>query len=152
MRAVVQELQQRGGLRQIFRALDVEHDAGAAEDESGEGRLVRGLLTDQTGLLQDTGHKIRQGGSLIKIVSEEAGVQDETLRSARESVALTLNQYKAGLVSYINVVAVHTVPFKVSPGALQTCRISAEAITGMKKSKRKNTPVRSPADMFRITL
>jgi NodT family efflux transporter outer membrane factor (OMF) lipoprotein len=39
-------------------------------------------------------------------LSEEAAVQQEAARAARESVALTLNQYKAGTVSYLNVVQV----------------------------------------------
>ena len=44
----------------------------------------------------------------LRILEEEAKVQDEAVRAARESVALTTNQYKAGIVSYINVVAVQT--------------------------------------------
>ncbi|HEY6240863.1 MAG TPA: efflux transporter outer membrane subunit [Burkholderiales bacterium] len=42
----------------------------------------------------------------LRILAEEAKVQDEAVRAARESVALTLNQYKAGTVSYLNVVIV----------------------------------------------
>jgi len=38
----------------------------------------------------------------LRILEEEAKVQDEAVRAARESVALTTNQYKAGIVSYIN--------------------------------------------------
>jgi len=44
----------------------------------------------------------------LRILEEEAKVQDEAVRAARESVALTTNQYKAGIVSYINVVTVQT--------------------------------------------
>jgi len=44
----------------------------------------------------------------LRILEEEARVQDEAVRAARESVDLTLNQYKAGIVNYINVVAVQT--------------------------------------------
>ena len=42
----------------------------------------------------------------LRWLSEEAGVQDEAARAARESVALTLNQYKAGTVSFLNVAVV----------------------------------------------
>jgi NodT family efflux transporter outer membrane factor (OMF) lipoprotein len=42
--------------------------------------------------------------SALRILDEEARVQDEALISARESVALTINQYKAGTVSYLNVI------------------------------------------------
>jgi NodT family efflux transporter outer membrane factor (OMF) lipoprotein len=44
----------------------------------------------------------------LRILEEEAKVQEEAVRAARESVALTTNQYKAGIVSYLNVVAVQT--------------------------------------------
>jgi NodT family efflux transporter outer membrane factor (OMF) lipoprotein len=42
----------------------------------------------------------------LRILGQEATVQDEAVRSARETVVLTENQYKAGLVSYLNVVTV----------------------------------------------
>jgi len=57
--------------------------------------------------------------STIRILEEEARVQAEALRSARESVALTTNQYKAGIVGYLNVVTVQAV-------ALQSERNSVE--------------------------
>jgi NodT family efflux transporter outer membrane factor (OMF) lipoprotein len=44
----------------------------------------------------------------LRILEEEAKVQEDAVRAARESVALTTNQYKAGIVSYINVVTVQT--------------------------------------------
>jgi outer membrane protein TolC len=39
-------------------------------------------------------------------LAEEVKIQEEAARLARESVALTVNQYKAGTVSYLNVVQV----------------------------------------------
>ena len=42
----------------------------------------------------------------LRILEREAVVQEEAVRAARESVVLTTNQYKAGTVSYLNVVAV----------------------------------------------
>ncbi len=47
----------------------------------------------------------------LRILALEAEIQDGAVKSARESVVLTLNQYKAGIVSYLNVVAVQTVAF-----------------------------------------
>ena len=47
----------------------------------------------------------------LRILEEEAAVQAEAVAAARESVELTTNQYKAGIVSYLNVVAVQTVAF-----------------------------------------
>jgi NodT family efflux transporter outer membrane factor (OMF) lipoprotein len=44
----------------------------------------------------------------LRILEQEAQTQEEALRLARRSVELTTNQYKAGLVSYLNVVTVQT--------------------------------------------
>lgn len=44
----------------------------------------------------------------LRILEEEAKVQEHAVRAARESLELTLNQYKAGTVSYVNVVTVQT--------------------------------------------
>ena len=42
----------------------------------------------------------------LRILQQEAQVQDEALQAARQSVLLTTNQYRAGTVSYLNVVTV----------------------------------------------
>ncbi len=39
-------------------------------------------------------------------LTDETQVQLDAVRAARESVVLTVNQYKAGTVSYLNVVTV----------------------------------------------
>ena len=44
----------------------------------------------------------------LRILEQEAKIQDETVRAARLSLELTLNQYKAGIVSYLNVVSAQT--------------------------------------------
>ena len=44
----------------------------------------------------------------LRILEEEAKVQEEAVRAARDTVTLTLNQYKAGTVSYLNVAVVQT--------------------------------------------
>ena len=44
----------------------------------------------------------------LRILEQEARIQHEAVQSARESVQLTTNQYKAGIVSYLNVVTVQT--------------------------------------------
>jgi NodT family efflux transporter outer membrane factor (OMF) lipoprotein len=45
----------------------------------------------------------------LRILDEEARMQEDALNSARESVILTINQYKAGIVSYLNVVTAQTI-------------------------------------------
>ena len=42
----------------------------------------------------------------LKVLGEEAVVQEQALESARESLRLTSNQYKAGLIAYLDVVVV----------------------------------------------
>ncbi len=45
----------------------------------------------------------------LRILDEETLVQDEAVNSARESVVLTTNQYKAGIVSYLNVITTQSI-------------------------------------------
>lgn len=45
----------------------------------------------------------------LRILFEEAQVQEEAVNSARESVTLTTNQYKAGIVSYLNVITTQAI-------------------------------------------
>ncbi|HUK55155.1 MAG TPA: efflux transporter outer membrane subunit [Nitrospiria bacterium] len=45
----------------------------------------------------------------LRILDEEARVQDEAVQAARQSVTLTTNQYKAGIVNYLDVVTVEVI-------------------------------------------
>jgi NodT family efflux transporter outer membrane factor (OMF) lipoprotein len=45
----------------------------------------------------------------LRILAEEAQVQDAAVKAARESVVLTTNQYKAGTVSYLNVITAQSI-------------------------------------------
>ena len=45
----------------------------------------------------------------LRILEEEARLQDAAASGARVSVDLTTNQYKAGIVSYLNVIAAQTI-------------------------------------------
>lgn len=44
----------------------------------------------------------------LRMLEQEALVQDEAVQSSRKSVELTTNQYRAGVVSYLNVITVQT--------------------------------------------
>lgn len=44
----------------------------------------------------------------LRVLEEEAKLQQEALEAARQSLQLTLNQYKAGTVSFLNVVVAQT--------------------------------------------
>ena len=44
----------------------------------------------------------------LRILADEGKVQNEALKAAQQSVAITTNQYKAGIVSYLNVIIAQT--------------------------------------------
>jgi NodT family efflux transporter outer membrane factor (OMF) lipoprotein len=52
--------------------------------------------------------EVEDNVAALRILEEEAAVQREALEAARQSLELTLNQYKAGTVSYLNVVTAQT--------------------------------------------
>jgi outer membrane protein TolC len=45
----------------------------------------------------------------LRILQDEARVQDEAVAAARQSVTLTTSQYRAGTVSYLNVITTQTI-------------------------------------------
>jgi NodT family efflux transporter outer membrane factor (OMF) lipoprotein len=45
----------------------------------------------------------------LRILAEENRVQDDAVAAAQQSVTLTTNQYKAGTVSYLNVITAQTI-------------------------------------------
>jgi outer membrane protein TolC len=57
--------------------------------------------------------------STLRVLGDEADVQAQALAAARESVELTTNQYKAGLVGYLNVVTVQTQAFASEQNTVQ---------------------------------
>jgi NodT family efflux transporter outer membrane factor (OMF) lipoprotein len=44
----------------------------------------------------------------LQVLEQEAQVQDDAVRAARESVVITNNQYRAGITNYLSVVVVQT--------------------------------------------
>ncbi len=45
----------------------------------------------------------------LRILEEQARVQDETIKLAQDALKLTTNQFKAGTVSYLNTMTAQTV-------------------------------------------
>ncbi|HEY2772570.1 MAG TPA: efflux transporter outer membrane subunit [Candidatus Binatia bacterium] len=56
----------------------------------------------------------------LRILENEAEVQQRAVASAEESVRLTINQYKAGIVSYLNVVVVQATALSSERDAVVT--------------------------------
>ncbi len=67
----------------------------------------------------------------LRILEAETVIQDEAVRAARESVALTINQYKAGTVSYLNVVSVQTALLSNERAALSVTGRRLSAAVGL---------------------
>jgi NodT family efflux transporter outer membrane factor (OMF) lipoprotein len=44
----------------------------------------------------------------LRILENEAQVQDEAVKAAQQTVVVTTNQYKAGIISYLNVIVAQT--------------------------------------------
>ncbi len=55
----------------------------------------------------------------LRILEEESGVQDEAVKAAQDSVTLTTNQYRAGIVSYLNVITVQSIALTDEATAIQ---------------------------------
>lgn len=56
--------------------------------------------------------------STLNTLGQEAQLQDEAVKSARESVKLATNQYKAGTVNYLNVINAETTALNNERSAL----------------------------------
>ncbi|WDZ94872.1 efflux transporter outer membrane subunit [Herbaspirillum sp. WKF16] len=54
----------------------------------------------------------------LRILEQEADVQNEALQAARQAVTLVTNQYKAGTVSYVNVITAQATAFSAERTSL----------------------------------
>jgi NodT family efflux transporter outer membrane factor (OMF) lipoprotein len=54
----------------------------------------------------------------LRILEQEAQVQGEAVRAAEHSLAVTLNQYKAGIVGYLSVITAQTIALNNEQSAL----------------------------------
>lgn len=46
--------------------------------------------------------------STLRILEQEAAVQEEAVKAAQQSLAISLNQYRAGIIAYLNVIVAQT--------------------------------------------
>ena len=70
----------------------------------------------------------------LRILEQEAAVQDEAVKAARESLAITLNQYRAGTVNYLAVVVVQAVALSNERAALTILGQRLTASVGLIKA------------------
>jgi NodT family efflux transporter outer membrane factor (OMF) lipoprotein len=66
----------------------------------------------------------------LRLLEQEAQFQDEALQAARKSVELTTNQYRSGIVSYLNIITVQATALNNERSALdiQNRRLSASVL------------------------
>jgi NodT family efflux transporter outer membrane factor (OMF) lipoprotein len=66
----------------------------------------------------------------LRILEGEAQVQDEAVQAARQSVAIALNQYKAGTVNYLNVIVVQAAALnnEITAVSIQSRRMTAAVL------------------------
>jgi len=93
-----------GGLRQAH-----SEQALAAYDQS-----VAAYRQTVLGGLQETEDNL----VALRLLADEAQVQDEAVQAAREALRLTTNQYRAGTVGYLNVVTVQVAAYNNERTAL----------------------------------
>ena len=84
-----------GGLRRA-----VSDQAIAAYD----GQVAQYRQTVLTGF-----QEVEDNLAALRLLEEEARFLDEAVRGARQSLELTTNQYKGGIVSYLNVIVAQTI-------------------------------------------
>ncbi len=85
-------------------------------------------LYRQTALTAFT--EVEDNLSALRILEQEAELQDAAVKAARQSVTITTNQYRAGTVSYLNVVNVQTILLTNERTALNILgsRLTAEVL------------------------
>ncbi|TMG77353.1 MAG: efflux transporter outer membrane subunit [Betaproteobacteria bacterium] len=67
----------------------------------------------------------------LRILEQEATLQDEVVQSARRSLELTNNQYKAGIVSYLNVITAQTTAYNAESTAVNVLGRRLTAAVGL---------------------
>ena len=113
-----------------FEASDLSHwltwpsrfwSFGPAITETLYDGGLRGAQTDQARAVYDasvatyrqtvlTGfQEVEDNLAALRILEQEAGVQGEAVKAAQQSVTFTTNQYRAGTVSYLDVIVTQTV-------------------------------------------
>ena len=67
----------------------------------------------------------------LRILEEEATLQEDVVESARRAVELTTNQYRAGVVSYLNVITAQTTAFNNQAAAVNVLGRRLTAAVGL---------------------
>jgi len=105
--------------------------AGPNVSESVFDGGLRSALTDQARAAYDASvaayrqavltafQNVEDNLAALRILEDEARIQDEAVKAAQQAVILTTNQYKAGIVSYLNVITVQAIALTNETSAVQ---------------------------------
>jgi outer membrane protein TolC len=94
-------------------------DGGLRRAETAEARAAYNATVDgyrQTVL--SAFQQVEDDVATLRILEQQAVVEDQTVKAAKEAEALTLNQYKAGTVPYSSVITAQTTTFASEQTAL----------------------------------
>jgi NodT family efflux transporter outer membrane factor (OMF) lipoprotein len=84
-------------------------DAGLRQSQTDQAiAAYNATVADYRQTVLNGFREVEDNFAALRILAEESRIQDEAVKSARESVSLTTNQYKAGIVSFLNVAIVQT--------------------------------------------
>ena len=82
-------------------------DAGFLQAQRAQaGAVYDETLANYRQTILSAFREVEDNLAALRILEEEAAVQGEAVRAARESVTITSNQYRAGTVNYLSVVVV----------------------------------------------
>lgn len=85
-------------------------DGGARQAQTEQAKAAYdGAVANYRQTVLTGFQEVEDNLAALRILDEEAQMQEQAVNAARESVVLTTNQYKAGIVNYLNVVTAQTI-------------------------------------------
>ena len=94
-------------------------DAGLRRAQSDQAiAAYDATVANYRGTVLTAFQEVEDNLAALRILEEEARAEDDAVHAAQQSVDLTLNQYRAGTVSFLNVVQVTTALFNEQRSAI----------------------------------
>ena len=91
-------------------AAETVFDAGLRSAQTAQARAAYDASVASYRQAVLTGfQEVEDNLAAIRILEEEAMAQDEAVKSARQSLQVSINQYKAGTISALNIITVQTI-------------------------------------------
>lgn len=85
-------------------------DGGAREAQTKQARAAYdGTVASYRQTVLTGFQEVEDNLAALRILDEEAQIQEQAVIAAHESLALTTNQYKAGIINYLNIVTAQNI-------------------------------------------